>query len=235
MNRIFAAVCASVAAVSGASAQDGPVSNPTAMIADFDPSLIGPVLNELGIVWRQFEADNGQPYIDANYRGEFLFRLLPTACQTPGYKDCVGLSMTAVFDGRANPQTVTAFNYLYSFASVGLTPQGEAFIVRYDIADYGVPRGNVASSVLNFISQAFKLRDELASARQTVAQQGYSEDFSAAYMNRLTLDAMAGGRAIPTGTAELHRQAMEETAANIRAFIADKSMRRNKIQNIFRD
>lgn len=232
MKTIAKMALAAVVAVAGAPAQAAPVENPSALITDFSAGSIGPVLSELGIVWREFKADDGQPFIDANYQGQFVFRLVPTACQGSEFKRCVGLSMTAVYDGRANPQTVTAFNYLYSFASVGLTPEGEAFIVRYEIADYGVPRGNVASSVLNFITQANALGAELASTRRTVALQGYAEDLSASYLNRGVLTSMTGEKVIPTESAKLHKQSMEDTANFIQDFIADKSLRRNKIKNM---
>jgi len=232
MKNLATIIAATAVAVAGAPAQAAPVDNPGKIISDFNAATVGPVLSELGIVWREFKADNGQPFIDANFQGQFVFRLTPTACKESGFKNCVGLSLTAVFDGAANPQTVTAFNYLYSFASVGLTPDGEAFIVRYEIADYGVPRGNVASSVLNFVQQAKQLSAELASTRRTVALQGYAEDLSASYLNRGVLASMTGRAVIPKDTAKLHKQAMEDASEFIRDFIADKSLRRNKIKNL---
>ena len=63
-------------AVAAAPAQAAPVENPDRVIADFNASEIGPILTELGIVWRQYAADDGQPFIDANYQGSFVFRLL---------------------------------------------------------------------------------------------------------------------------------------------------------------
>jgi len=194
MKKVVEVALASALCVSGAMAQNSqlsntnaPVINPTSMVSEFSAETVGPVLSELGVTWQANQADNGQPYIDANFAGVMNFRLIPAACTQSGFQRCIGLSMIAGFTGQANSQTVRAFNYRYAFASAGLDPSGDAYLSRYEISDYGMPRGNLATSVLVFVQQAALLADELASARQTVSLEGYADDLAASRLNLLRL------------------------------------------------
>lgn len=243
MKTFRGAVCAGAVLVSGAfvtgaaaqnnqlSNSSGPVANPASAIANFSVQSVGPILNELGVTWEALAADTGQTYINASYQGVVNFRLVPTACRAAGYTDCVGLSMVSGFTGQANQQTVNAFNYRYAFASAGVFPTGEAYLSRYDICDYGIARGNVATSILVFIQQTAKFADELASASQTVSLEGFADDLAASQLNRQVREDLTGVAINATTPVELHQQGLEETAEVVRHFIADKSAPKNKISN----
>jgi len=238
MKIFIASICASAALLSSASAQNSqitnsraPVANPTSVISEFSVESIGPILSELGVTWNAYEADGGQPYIDANFSGAVNFRLIPSSCRANGFKKCAGLSMLAGFSGQANAQTVNAFNYRYAFASAGLDPTGSAYLSRYEISDYGVARGNIATSFLVFIQQAAFFADELASARQTVSLEGYADDLSASSLNRQARENLTGVKITAANPIELHQQGFEELAEHVRVFISDQSAPKNKITN----
>jgi len=239
MKKVVEVALASALCVSGAMAQNSqlsntnaPVSNPTSMVSEFSAETVGPVLSELGVTWQANQADNGQPYIDANFAGVMNFRLIPAACTQSGFQRCIGLSMIAGFTGQANSQTVRAFNYRYAFASAGLDPSGDAYLSRYEISDYGMPRGNLATSVLVFVQQAALLADELASARQTVSLEGYADDLAASRLNQMVREDITGVEVVAANPVELHQQGIEDLAEHVRQFVSDKSAPKNKIANI---
>ncbi|MHA7873523.1 MAG: YbjN domain-containing protein [Hyphococcus sp.] len=238
MKKIIALALSGALAISSAAAQNNqlsgaasPVSNPSTPLSDFSVESVGQVLSELGVAWQSYTTDNGQPFIDANFAGAVNFRIVPTACSGAGYSDCVGLSMLAGFTGQANPQTVNAFNYRYAFASAGLDPSGAAYLSRYEISDYGMPRGNLATSVLVFVQQAALFADELASARRTVSLEGYADDLAASSLNRMGREAITGTRDVAANPIELHQQGIEALAEQTRRFISDKAAPKNKIEN----
>lgn len=231
MKKVIAVICAGAAVLAAAHAQQG-VANPKSVVANFDIESLGPVLNELGVAWQAQKNDKGQNYVIANAGGVLNFILAPTACRVDGKADCIGLNMLSIFDGAPNPQTVRAFNYRYAFARAGIDPSGAAYISRYEIADYGMPRGNLATSIQVFVIQAVALGSELETARRTVSLEGYADDLAAKELNRKGLTDMTGVEILATNPLERHQQGLEEGAAIVRQFILDKSAPRNKIDNI---
>ncbi|MFQ5562807.1 MAG: YbjN domain-containing protein [Parvularculaceae bacterium] len=234
MKKSFAIAVLASFIVGGAQAQTdaAPISNPTGMISNFDAGTVGPILSELGIVWQQGATEDGSPYIAGNIDGQLTFLMAPAACRGPGNANCVGVNMIALFEGQANAQTVNAFNYRYAFASTGLDPSGAAYISRYEISDYGMARGNLATSLMVFATIADKFRDELFSATQTVSLEGYADDLSARLLNRDGLTDMTGVPPIAVTDIGRHQIGFEESARRIKKFIADKSTPRNKIRNV---
>jgi hypothetical protein len=214
-----------------ATAQTPPVSNPTTSLKSFDVQSVGAVLDELGAVW-QAQQGNGQTYLAANAGGDINFLLVPAACKGANQTQCVGLSMVAIFDGQANPQTVTAFNYRYAFASAGLDPSGSAYIKRYEISDFGMARGNLATSILVFVEQAKMLQQELSTSRRTVALEGYADDLSAGSLNRGGVETLTGVAAHAANPVDAHQIGLDEAADHIKFFIENKNAPRNKIENI---
>lgn len=248
MNKLSGALSASLfmvgVALSGhAAAQNSfstapaaPVADPNRAIANFDIASVGAVLTELGVTWQTMTAQDGTPIVAANVAGALIFYLQPTACQGANNTNCIGLNTLAFFDGAANPQTVRAFNDRYAFVSAGLMSSGGgAYISRYDIADYGIPRGNVASSVLNFVTLADNFQSELASASQTVAFEGYAADLSSSFLNKRGIEKLTGAHDLPSNSLDLHQSALEESLQQILMLSTDKTFPHNKIRNTVRD
>ncbi|MEZ5892990.1 MAG: hypothetical protein R3C58_07585 [Parvularculaceae bacterium] len=229
-----ASVCAAAFAVSGASAQNamspGGLSNPNNVVRNFSVQTVGPVLNELGVVWQVETLQSGQQYVDAVYGGALRFVIFFTACQSDG-SGCAGMNSVAFFETAANTQTVQAFNFRYQFASAGIDPDGVAYLSRYDLADYGIPRGNIASSISNFANLAAAFSEELATAHQTVSLDGYASDMSASHLNRQSFVGMTGNEIAPAAPSERHEASFETTAEIVQRLIKDKDVPRNKIDN----
>lgn len=233
MKRFAAA--AAIAALSAGAAQAEQqeyVSNPRGTIQNFDVSSIGPILTELGAVWQQRRGGNGQPYIALSAGGDLSMMMIPTACQGQNYTNCIGMNTVVAFSGAGfNHQTVTAFNQRYWFSTAGMSEDGSgAYISRYEIADYGIARGNVASSLLNLYELAKIFRNELSTAGRTVSLEGYASDLSARRLNAGGLTALAGPGASAATTR--HQAALEESTELIRVLMAEKDTPRNKVENV---
>jgi hypothetical protein len=226
----FAATAALTTGLVSAQAADI-VSNPRGMLSSFDVASIGPILTELEAVWQARTTSDGQTYIAINVGGSLALNIIPTACSANNTQ-CVGMNIIALFSGGAlNHQTVTAFNQNYWFSTAGLTPDNQAaYISRYEISDYGISRGNVATSLVTLVQLAEVFRSELATSRKTVAFEGYAEDLSSRRLNATGLSALAGMHALPSG--EKHKAAMEQTSELVRVLLSDRDAPRNKILNV---
>lgn len=236
LMRASIAALAVAMSVGTANAQTGElISNPRGMVANFDAVNLGPVLTELGIVWQERQLSDGRTFIAASIGAALNFSIVPAAClSSDGRSNCVGMNVITLFTGGApNPQSVSAFNQKYVFTSAGMYSDGSsAFLSRYDIADYGIPRGNVASSIYTFFQLAQRFRDEIAT--KTVSADGYADDMSAGALNVSSGKAIGVDVAVVTdsSTAALHQASLEATPELVRRLIASDNAPRNKISNI---
>lgn len=216
--------------------QAGPgVSSPRNLVQNFDVDQLGPILTELGFVWTERRMSNGVPYLASNYNGALVINFIPAACLNEQGSNCIGLITLAQFDGvRANPQSIAAFNQKYWFTSAGSLSSGAgAYISRYDIADFGIPRGNLASSIKNFVVLASKFQDEISSGARTVSLDGYADDLSASYLNANA--AAQAGIALPRtrdfNGSERHAVEFEAAPMIVKILAEDPEAPRNKISN----
>lgn len=232
MKKRAAAAAIAALSIGAASAQEDYVSNPRGTIPNFDIANVGPILTELGAVWQQRQGAGGQPYIALSAGGDLSMMMIPTACKGETFTGCVGMNTVAAFSGHSfNHQTISAFNQRYWFSTAGMSEDGTgAYISRYEIADYGIARGNVASSLLNLYELARVFKNELATSANTVSLEGFAEDLAARHLNATGLTALAGPAA--TSSATRHQTAMEESADLIRTLMSDKGAPSNKIENI---
>lgn len=214
-------------------AEQSVISNPRGTIANFDAAALGPVLSELGISWKAQSGPQGQTLITANIGGQLGVNFIPTACLNGGTSNCIGMNTIAYFTGGApSQQTIAAFNQKYWFASAGIVNNGQAaYLSRYDIADYGIARGNIASSITNFAYLAELLRRELAVGGRTVSLDGYADDLSAGFLNRQGLDKIAGA-AQPQSLLDHHTAAFERTPQMINDYLKAPQAPKNKIANV---
>lgn len=240
MKNVLVSAAALIAAVGlGASAsaqQDDVVSNARSLITQFDSSTVGPVLNELGVSWSVVQAE-GETFIAANADG-FKFGIMPTAC-TNG--KCVGAYILTTFP-QANPgrQLIESFNQSSRFSTVGAWENGTAYLSRYEIADYGITRGNLAVSIVVFYAHASQFHEYMQSSGQTISQEGRPEDMSAAYLNRVSAEAM-GVEAYGQSLSAAHQKALDEFSVKVRAVAdnpalgngvaASEALQRGKLKN----
>jgi|GEM_PF-1450213 len=237
----FGILAAATAASSNALAQSNAapggaqdiISSPRGTVPNFDVQTIGPILSELGLVYQASQTADGTTYLTANIAGELNVSFIPSACLSSGRSNCIGLVTIAQFEGtNFNPQTVSAFNQKYSFVSTGLVDNGQyAFISRYDIADYGVARGNIASSVTNFYVLARKFRDEIQTSTKTVSLDGYADDLSSSILNKHSLEAL-GVISTPETNLDHHLASFEAAPEIVKILVNDPSTPKNKIVNV---
>ncbi|MGF1545178.1 MAG: hypothetical protein ACFB00_11875 [Parvularculaceae bacterium] len=234
MKYLVSAVAAAGALVGSAAAQEANIPNPRGIVANFDAANIAPVLREIGLTVEEKSDPNGRPFLRASVGEDFSFEVVPSACYVDnGARGCVGANFLARFTGSApNQQTVAAYNQNYVFTTVGLLPRRTgAYVSRYEIADYGIPRGNLESSVSSFIYLATRFRDALATTSQTASADGYADDLSARLLNRRVGEAFGVVDANLDALAR-HRTGFEETVEIINALEATPSAPANKIRNL---
>ncbi|MFZ5619241.1 MAG: YbjN domain-containing protein [Pseudomonadota bacterium] len=209
------------------------ISNPRGMVANFDPVNLGPVLTELGIVWQERKTVDGMTFIAASIGASLNFNIVPAACLGPNSTNCVGAYFLTMFSGGANPQSVSAFNQKYWFTSAGIQSDGSgAYLGRYDIADYGIPRGNIASSIGSYFALAQRFRDEIAA--KTVSADGYVDDMSASMLNVRSAEAIGIDAAVEGDGSmiAIHQASLEATPELVRKLISSDNAPRNKITNV---
>ena len=139
--------------------------------------------------------------------------------------------MIAIFAGDADQRTVSAFNYKYPYTSAGIDNSGSAFISRYDIADFGTPRGNFARSLDVFLSQAAYLKDTLETSTVTVNRAAYTGDLAANSLNLQTFlddEELAERAGVNTNG---HEVSLEQTAAFISVLFEASENTPEKILN----
>ncbi len=235
LGRMAFAAAAFVAFTGAANAQNEEViANPRGMVANFDAVNLGPLLTELGVVWQERRTSDGQAFIAASIGGALNFNIVPLACLGPNNTGCVGANVVTFFTGGfANPQSVSAFNQKYVFTSAGIFADNSgAYLSRYEIADYGIPRGNIASSIGSYFALAQKFRDEIAA--RTVSADGYGEDLSAGILNVRSAEAIGIDARIANDGSMLaiHQAELEATPELVRKLLASENAPRNKITNV---
>lgn len=191
---------------------EAPISKPDELMFDYDVETMIPMLQELGYPWEGRTAPGGAKVLLSEADNGIKFVLAPAACVRAVDDGCYGVNMIAIFSGEADQRTVQAFNYKYPYTSAGVDNSGAAFISRYDIADFGTPRGNFARSLDVFLTQAAYFKDTLATSTVTVNRAAYASDMAA---NRLNLQQfennpdMAARAGVETNG---HEVSLEKTA-----------------------
>ncbi|MEM9421111.1 MAG: YbjN domain-containing protein [Pseudomonadota bacterium] len=132
-----ALIGASLSMVSGAAAQQPPVSNPSGVMK-FNPGALQALVQEAG--WQaKIEPNNGSPVVVASVNGRTLV-LSPTACDATGA--CAGLLTFAILPDQASLSTVNQFNVRYNPIRATVR-EGRIVLDRYMIGDYGAARGSL--------------------------------------------------------------------------------------------
>ncbi len=138
-------------------------------VKNFDAVNLGPVLTELGLTWQTATLENGQTILAARTSSGFNMVMKPSACFDNKISNCVGLQTLALFDGpQPSLQALSNFNENFPFTTAGPLDKGY-YLSRYDIADYGIPRGNIESSLKNFTYGADIFREQMSKDRFTAS------------------------------------------------------------------
>lgn len=148
-----------------AAAQTG--YNPGTMIGDFTEAAIAPVLAERKITVLGRYSGQDISYIDIKFSDGTVGVANLTAKQ-PNSERRIGLATLIVITPRPDwsvqrkAELVINFNRQNLLTQVGLYDNGQIYIQRYSICDFGLPQGNLAAELQILELAAKKLKDELA-------------------------------------------------------------------------
>ena len=211
-------------------AKGAPVANPGGILDSLHAEAIIPVLAELGLAYEGATLPNGQKVILAEAPNGLKFQITPTACAR-GASRCKGLNMLALFQTRARDRVVSAFNYRYAFVSTGLDESGVAYISRYDIADYGMARGNLAVSIQTYLYMASLFDRHLYEATNTVSRDPDPADLSAHALNMAEVLADDGLTQALGLDAASHEVSFEAVTDAVAAFVRADAQAPGRIVN----
>lgn len=160
----FAAVCIVAAGASGAvNAQNGKLNNMKS-VNSFSEAAIAPVLKHRNFtVTDRHKGTKGQEIIIVKFSDGTIAQIAFTACNAKNNR-CLGMDIVANWRPKAqytaaqNAKFVSDFNNKFSFISAGIMGNGNMYLQRYAIADYGTNYGNINSELLNFASVARKFK-----------------------------------------------------------------------------
>ncbi|MEM1398069.1 MAG: hypothetical protein AAGH38_11565 [Pseudomonadota bacterium] len=242
VGRSVIAIGVAISSLSAVAAQSGSafeIRNPRGTIENFDTEHLGPVLTDLGIAWAEQVLPTGGRYLKAAVGTSFTFQIVPAACTDKvDLTGCTGMSLVALYEGDGvNYQTVSAFNQRYGFTSAGVLGGGrDAFLSRYEIADYGIARGNIASSIANFAYLAERFEAEISTGAKTVSQEGYLSDLAEGSLNAKVVATMGVAPKLNTRqpNSSRHEVGFEAVADAVVMLHASKRSAKNKISNIRR-
>lgn len=208
---------------------DGPphvdIAEPARPIPNFDITNLDQVLDALGLAHETRAGSDGEKFIAVSIGDTVSFNLVPTACLDANQGRCIGLNTIALFAGSARPQALSAFNQKYIFSSVGVIGNGEGlYLLRYDIADYGIPRGNLAASLATFVTLLEIFRDTLAASPKSVRFEGYASDLAADRLNRQSAAAAGVSEltALPAADVQSLAEALFAAGAPVNAPLGDR-------------
>lgn len=158
--RILAGLAAAAALfVTGASAQ----ITPTTVIPNFNIETIQPLLQQAGFQ-TEVRDMGGSMVVAAQKDGKFII-LRPRVCRDGA--GCAGLFMLAQINTQASLRTLNNFNLQSPPTRAVQTPDGQIFLSRYLIADYGTTAGSFAVNAdvfKNGIDRFFKVMNESGAA-----------------------------------------------------------------------
>lgn len=233
----FAAAASAVfAAVSGSALAQAQydISNPSGIVKNFDPGNLGPVLNALGLQWEATDMNQDGVAEIRVARDGVIFFIVPMACLGPNNTGCIGAQTFALFTSPSvSQQAINAFNIKFAFVSTGPTSQG-FYVSRYDIADFGIARGNIESSLDSFHGLLPVVQNAFSGGASTVSALGYADDLASAKLNEASGRALGVEVRQPAGHAGAeHLRQIEMMPDAIRAFAAAAGEGAfNKIGNI---
>lgn len=155
MMRAAAAMALLVGAAQSSGQDINAVTRRTATVSNFDLPAIVSILTELKIVHRVAEGSNGR-FVNVAFANGVRATIGRSACRN-NLQFCKGLTISARF-GTGKPawteteklRRVNSFNYRHSFIKAGLDANGQFYLSRYELNDFGVSRGSIATSLLVF-------------------------------------------------------------------------------------
>lgn len=176
-----------VAGLGAAHAQDGAlrtsskIRNPSAPLTSLHAEALIPIVSQLGYDYEGVMLPGGEKALLVETGRGSRFQITPMACDPSGR--CRGMHLVSMFETDVDRRTVMAFNDRYAFVSAGMSGDDLAYLARYEIADFGLPRGNIAVSIDVFLETASLFVEHLENASGDLKQAPQGGDLAANGLN----------------------------------------------------
>lgn len=158
---------------------------PKQLLPGFDSNQIVQIAEEIGLTASLIKGSGGATAAQIDTTSG-TFYAIPTVCRT---STCYGMELIADF-GAGPEVPLKVLNYFnhYRVFTKAYLQDGHIFLSRYEIADFGIPKGNVASNLANFIDVA-KDFDRFLARQLSASSQ------TPGHMARDTVQVLTGGSA----------------------------------------
>lgn len=187
MSVLGLGVSATKASALGAASK---IRNPSAPLTSLHAEALIPILSQMQLSYEGVTLPNGQKALLVEAPDGAQFQVTPMACDAGGR--CRGMHLVAMFQTDVDRRTVMAFNDRYAFVSAGLSRENLAYLSRYEIADYGLPRGNIAVSIDVFLETSRLFTEHLTRPARQLVQAPEAGDLSANGLNLQSLMTSVG-------------------------------------------
>ncbi|MEO1657383.1 MAG: YbjN domain-containing protein [Pseudomonadota bacterium] len=207
------------------------IRNPSAPLTSLHAEALIPVVQQMGLELDGVVLPAGERVLLVTAPDGMQFQITPMACDDRGR--CRGMHLVTLFQTEVDHRTVAAFNYRYAFVSAGLNGDDVAYLSRYEVADFGMPRGNVAVTIRLFLETAALFSEHLAASTGELQKPPAADDLSANGLNMQSLWATAPqfGDEKPIAPKHPHVISFEETARVVDTFVRAEAIYPGRIMN----
>ncbi|MEO0699346.1 MAG: YbjN domain-containing protein [Pseudomonadota bacterium] len=207
------------------------IRNPSAPLTSLDAEALIPLIQQMGLAYDGVTFPSGERVLLVTAPNGTRFQITPMACDDRGR--CRGMHIVTLFQTEVDERTVAAFNYRYAFVSAGLSGDNVAYLSRYEVADFGMPRGNVAVTIRLFLETAALFSEQLGAATGDLQKPPAANDLSANGLNMQSLWATATLFEEQPAPAPRHPHVIsfEETARMIDTFVRAEAIYPGRIMN----
>ncbi|MEM1379998.1 MAG: YbjN domain-containing protein [Pseudomonadota bacterium] len=209
------------------------IRNPSAPLTSLHAEALIPIVSQLGHKYEGVMLPGGEKALLVETDAGARFQITPMACDPSGR--CRGMHMVSMFQTEVDRRTVMAFNDRYAFVSAGMSSDELAYLARYEIADYGLPRGNIAVSINVFLETANLFAEHLARATGDLKQAPQASDLAANGLNTQGLmksvSLHSGGDVPESVAAHPHAMSFEVTNGIVETYVRAEQVYPGRIVN----
>jgi hypothetical protein len=206
------------------------IRNPSAPLTSLHAEALVPILRQLGLSHEGAILPGGEKILRVTTPHGARLQLIPMSCDAP--ERCRALHILSLHEANSNRRQTQAFAMRYAFLSAGTGSDGTAFLSRYELADFGIPRGNLATSLLTFIKMMARFEDLLGRPAEALTQAPLASDLSAFDLNKRALAQHLPAKAIEDALPlHPHDQGFEATSRMVETFIRAEKIYPGQIVN----
>lgn len=217
----------------GALSASSKIRNPSAPLTSLHAESLIPIVSQLGYSYEGVTLPGGEKALLVETGDGALFQITPMACDPSGR--CRGMHLVSMFKADVERRTVMAFNDRYAFVSAGMSTDDTAYLSRYEIADFGLPRGNIAVSIEVFLETSRLFTEHLERAARDLKQAPRASDLAANGLNMRGLMNSVSLSADRHSSADFvphpHALSFEETNAIVETFVRAEEYYPGRIVN----